>query len=70
MMRTYSLVIEGDDTGYSAHVPELPTILVTGNSIDELTARAKEAILLYWDALRAERSPSSTVREIQVELPS
>jgi len=27
--RTYSLLIEGDESGYSAHVPELPTILVT-----------------------------------------
>jgi len=44
MTRKYSLVIEGDETGYSAYVPELPTILVTGRSMDELTARASEAI--------------------------
>ena len=29
MTRTYTLMIEGDDTGYSAYVPELPVILVT-----------------------------------------
>jgi predicted RNase H-like HicB family nuclease len=34
MTRKYSLVIEGDETGYSACVPELPTILVTGNPRD------------------------------------
>jgi hypothetical protein len=36
MTRKYSLLIEGDESGYSAHVPELPTILVTGRSVDEL----------------------------------
>ena len=30
----YSLVIEGDSTGYSAYVPELTTILVTGRSLE------------------------------------
>jgi predicted RNase H-like HicB family nuclease len=47
MTRKYSLIIEGGHTGYSAHVPELPTILVTGRSVDELTTRAVEAIRLY-----------------------
>jgi len=47
MTRKYSLVIEGDPTGYSAYVPELPTILVTGRSLEELTTRATEAIRLY-----------------------
>ncbi len=32
MIRKYSLIIEGDDDGYSGYVPELPTILVTGSS--------------------------------------
>lgn len=70
MTRKYSLVIEGDSSGYSAHVPELPTILVTGQSLDELTARASEAILIYWETVNADRSPTSTVREIEVELPT
>ena len=69
MIRTYSLIIEGDGAVYSAYVPELPTIVVTGNSIEDLTARAKEAIQLYWETLHADRSPGSTVREIDVELP-
>ena len=47
MTLKYSLVIEGVSAGYSAHVPELPTILVTGRSVDELTTRAVEAIRLY-----------------------
>jgi predicted RNase H-like HicB family nuclease len=70
MIRKYSLVIEGDATGYSGYVPELPTVLVTGASIEELTSRAKDAIRLYWETLCVERPPASTVREIEVELPA
>ena len=70
MTRKYSLVIEGDASNYSAYVPELPTILVTGRSMDELTARAAEAIRIYWATVNSERSPTSTLREIEVELPA
>ena len=70
MTRKYSLVIEGDPSGYSAYVPELPTVLVTGRSIEELTVRATEAIRIYWESVGADRSPTSTVREIEVELPA
>ena len=69
MIRKYSLVIEGDSSGYSGYVQELPTILVTGSSIDELTSRAKEAVRLYWESLHTEVSPESTVQEIEVDLP-
>jgi len=47
MIRKYTLIIEGDGARYSGYVPELPTILVTGSSIEDPTARAKEAIGLY-----------------------
>ncbi len=70
MTRKYSLVIEGDSSTYSAYVPELPTILVTGQSLEELTGRASEAIRIYLEAVSAERSPTSTLREIEVELPT
>jgi predicted RNase H-like HicB family nuclease len=72
MIRKYSLVIDGDSTGYSGYVPELPTILVTGDSIDQLTARAKEAIRIYWESLPVDRSATSTLHEVEVdvELPA
>ena len=69
MTRKYSLIIEGDAAGYSGFVPELPTVLVTGQSIHELTARAKEAIQIYWENINTDRSPAATVRKIEVELP-
>ena len=56
MTRTYSLLIEGDESGYSAHVPQLPATLVTGKSIDDLSVRATEAIRLWWDAMRESAS--------------
>ena len=52
MTREYSLVIEGDDDGYCAYVPELSTILVTGRTVAELTTRAKEAIRVYLDCVQ------------------
>ena len=70
MTRRYSLIIEGDDAGYSAYVPELPTILVTGRSVDELTSRAREAIQVYWSAIREDWPPACFVKEIEVELPA
>jgi len=51
MTRKYLLVIAGDEPSFSAYVPELPTILVTGKSMDELTARTSEAIRLYWNSV-------------------
>lgn len=68
MTRTYLLVIEGDDAGYSAYVPELPTILITGRTIEELTNRATEAIRLYWECATPEDLSSTQVRQIEVEL--
>ena len=70
MTRRYSLVIEGGEGGYSGYVPELPTILVTGKNVAELTANAKEAVLLYLETLNADRSPASIVHEIEVEVPA
>jgi len=69
MTRKYSLLIEDDESGYSAHVPEVPAILVTGKSIEELTRRATEAIQLWWESSEAELSPTAVRTEIEVELP-
>ena len=70
MTRKYSLVMERGPAGYSGYVPELPSILVTGGSVEELMTRTAEAIRIYWDVLSIERSPTSELREIEVELPA
>jgi len=69
MTRKYSLVIEGDAQGYSAYVPELPAILITGKSMDELTERAADAIRIYLESINEKPSAGSVIREIEVELP-
>ena len=68
MTRKYSLVIEGAPGSYSAYVPELPAILITGSSLEEISSRAKGAIQAYWEHIAIERSPTSLLREIEVEL--
>ena len=70
MTRKYSLVIEGEPGSYSAYVPELPTIVITGQTLKELTARAGEAIQLYFEEIGKDPSPTAVVREIEVELPA
>jgi predicted RNase H-like HicB family nuclease len=69
MTRKYSLIIEGDEGGYSGYLPELPTVVVTGKSIEDVTDSAKEAVRVYWETVQTDRSPGSTIREIEVELP-
>jgi predicted RNase H-like HicB family nuclease len=68
MKRKYTLSIEGKPVSYSAYVPELPAVLVTGQTMEELTARAGEAIRLYWETVSADLAPAAEVREIEVEL--
>ena len=65
MIRKYSLVIEGDGDGYSAYVPELPSILVTGSTMDELAARAVEAIGVYWECVRPDAFSDWTLEPCQ-----
>lgn len=70
MTRKYSLVIDGEPGSYSAYVPELPTIVITGETMEELTARASEAIQLYFEVGGSDPTPATMVREIEVELPA
>ncbi len=68
MTRKYSVLIEGDEFGYSAYVPELPTILVTGKSIDELTRRAGEAIQLWWETAKPAASSLARLVVVRAQL--
>jgi predicted RNase H-like HicB family nuclease len=70
MTRKYSLVIEGDSNGYSAYVPELPTILVTGASLEEIDTLATEAIRLYFENVDRDQAPAVMVHQIEVDLPA
>lgn len=46
--QTYTVLLEeAPDGGWSAHVPDLPTILVGADTREETAALAREAITLY-----------------------
>lgn len=46
-----SVIIEKDDYGYYAFVPELPGCQSQGESFDEIKANIQEAIELYLETL-------------------
>lgn len=68
MTRKYTLVIDGKPGAYGAYVPEIETILVTGRTMGEITARARKAIQLHCEHARPDSGPVTRVREIEVEL--
>ena len=47
MKRKYILLIEESETGYAGYFPELPTILVVGDTLEETKTLASEAIGIY-----------------------
>jgi predicted RNase H-like HicB family nuclease len=70
MTRKYSLVIEGEHGSFSAYVPELPTILITGKSLQEIDSLATEAIALYLEEMGPQPPTSVVVHQVEVELPA
>ncbi|MEP7355450.1 MAG: type II toxin-antitoxin system HicB family antitoxin [Acidobacteriota bacterium] len=70
MTRKYSIVLEGELGAYSAYVPELPTIVVTAETPEELTTRASDAIRFYFERMGPDPSSGATIQEIEVELPA
>lgn len=53
------VILEDEDGGYIALVPELPGCHTQGDSIDELLANTKEAIQLYLETLTEEEKYST-----------
>jgi len=48
----YAVVIEKNDQGYGAYVPDLPGVMSVGDSQEEVTANIRQAIALHLDGLR------------------
>jgi predicted RNase H-like HicB family nuclease len=69
-MRTFAIVIEKGPRNYAAHVPDLPVILVSGKTLQQVTRRAEKAIRLYIRELqRAKRpipNPRTRVKELAI----
>ncbi|MHB1325187.1 MAG: type II toxin-antitoxin system HicB family antitoxin [Thermoleophilia bacterium] len=67
----YMVVIEKGETGYGAHVPDLPGCIAAGKTRDEALELIKEAIEFHIEGLRKVGEPvpppSSTGELIEVD---
>lgn len=71
-MSTWPVVYEETATGWSAYVPALPGVGVTGQTHEEVESSISEAILLHLEGLVADGLPIPEPGGIdvgQVELP-
>ena len=51
MSHKFNVVIEKDEDGYYAYVPELEGCQSQGDTLEEVTANIEEAIALYLEVL-------------------
>jgi predicted RNase H-like HicB family nuclease len=65
----YTIVLErGDDGGWGAMAPDLPGLLLLGDSRDEVIAQAPDAIADYLDAMREAGFPLPEARHHAVSV--
>lgn len=63
----YAVVIERAQGNYSAHVPDLPGCIATGDSIEEVEAEMRDAIEFHLEGLREDgNSHSSALKPCRV----
>jgi predicted RNase H-like HicB family nuclease len=64
----YLAVLEQGATGWGAYVPDLPTILATGATREEVERRVREAVELYLEELadRGELPPVPTTQGVMI----
>ena len=70
-MSGYAVIIEGEGNSFSAFVPDLPGCVATGNSVDEVEARIREAVIMHIQSLREHGEPvpeptTAAVRVVEV----
>jgi predicted RNase H-like HicB family nuclease len=53
----YTVILERGDTGWGAHVPDLPGCVAAGESREEALTLIGEAITFHIDGLRQEGLP-------------
>lgn len=66
----YAIVIEKAAANFSAYVPDLPGCVATGDSVEDLESRIREAIEFHLEGLRADGLPppipSSQVEYVEI----
>jgi predicted RNase H-like HicB family nuclease len=53
----YVVIYEKSRTGWAAYVPDLPGVVTTGRSKDEVRSLIQEAIEFHLDGLQEDRLP-------------
>jgi predicted RNase H-like HicB family nuclease len=53
----YAIVIEKSEGNYGAYVPDLPGCVATGDTIEEIRLKMREAIAFHIEGMRADGSP-------------
>jgi predicted RNase H-like HicB family nuclease len=53
----YVVVYEKSETGWAAYVPDLPGVVTTGRSREEVRSLTQEAVEFHLDGLREDRLP-------------
>ena len=66
----YAIVIEKAENNYAAYVPDLPTCVATGQTIEETEQQIREAIDLHLRGMREDGlpipEPSSSVDYVEI----
>ncbi|MBZ5726205.1 MAG: type II toxin-antitoxin system HicB family antitoxin [Acidobacteriia bacterium] len=67
-----TVFFEQTDTGYSAHVPDLPGCVAAGATLEETRQLIREGIGFHMEAMRlhGETIPEPTTLVEQVEIPA
>ena len=64
LVQTYSIVLDPDpESGYTVTVPALPGCITEGDTVAECLSRAREAIEVYLEDVRATGAPLPEERE-------
>ena len=53
----YAMIIEKGDKNYSAYFPDLPGCIATGDTLDEIKQRMREALELHLRGMREDGLP-------------
>ena len=65
--REYEIVLQPEpEGGFSVSVPELPSVSTQGETIEEATEMAKDAIEAYLDVMHEDGLPIPTVHRTSV----
>jgi predicted RNase H-like HicB family nuclease len=70
LVMKYAVVIEKLADNYCAHVPDLPTCVTTGSTVDETLENTRQAIAAYMHSCRDQGDPipAPTTRAIELDV--